>query len=67
MWPVADAGAKLVVVGPDGDIVRRVRVPTVHGVRVFAIDRERQLLYLVASDDAALLRASLPPGAINGS
>jgi hypothetical protein len=52
----------LVLLGPDGSVLRRVRIPQASGVRGFAMVPEQRLLYLLAFDDAAVLRARLPSG-----
>jgi hypothetical protein len=50
----------VMVLGPDGRLRRRVRVPSARGVRGMAFDPRRRLLYLLAYDDAAILRARVP-------
>lgn len=50
----------LLVLDGAGRVRARVRVPRAQGIRGFAVDREHHLLYLLAYDDAALLRLRLP-------
>ncbi len=59
-------GTTMLILGPSGIVDVRVRIPTAVGVRVFAVDVVRTVVYLVGSDDAVLMRAHLPP-AILGS
>jgi hypothetical protein len=58
----AAAPTLILVLAPDGKIRRRLRVPTAVGVRGFGLSPDRRLLYLLAYDDAAILRARLPDG-----
>jgi hypothetical protein len=60
MWPVNGTGARLIVVGPDARVARRIELPEARGVRVFTVDIRQRMLYLVGSDDATLVRTSLP-------
>jgi hypothetical protein len=60
--PSPNSPTLLLVVGPDGGVMRRIRFPTAVGVRDFGLSPNRRLAYLVAYDDAVILRAHLPPG-----
>lgn len=51
----------ILVLARDGRLRARVRVPAT-GIRAFAVDPARRLLYLIAYQDAALLRVRLPTG-----
>lgn len=54
------SGTVLLNLDRSGHVAHRIRIPTAHGVRAFAIDPKRRSLYLVAYYDAILLRAELP-------
>lgn len=50
----------LLVVRRDGRLLRRIRVPRTTGVRGFALSPDRRTLYLLAYEDAAILRVRMP-------
>jgi hypothetical protein len=50
----------VLVVAEDGSLQRRILFPTAQGVRGFALDKERRLVYLLVYQDATVLRARLP-------
>ena len=56
----------LLVLGSDGEVVSRIRIPGARGVRAFAVDVVRRVVYLIAYYDAVLLRAVLPEVIIDG-
>lgn len=47
-------------IGEAGHVDGRLRIPSAVGVGAFAVDPTRRLLYLLASQDATLLRIRLP-------
>ncbi len=55
----------LLIIAQDGRLRHRAVVPTVRGARGFVVDERRAILYLLAYQDAVVLRlripASLPP------
>jgi hypothetical protein len=58
--PSAGVPTLLLVVAPDGSVRRRIRIPSAVGVRDFGLSPDRRLLYLLAYDDATIVRARLP-------
>ena len=56
----ADAPTLILVLGRDGALRSRFRIPTARGIRDFALDSARRSLHLLAYDDAAILRVHLP-------
>lgn len=50
----------VLIVDEDGSLKQRIMFPTAPGVRGFALDAERRLVYLLVRQDAAVLRARLP-------
>lgn len=56
----AEAMTLLLVLGPDGQVRRRIRVPSAFGVRGFDLSPDHRTLYLLAFEDGAILRARLP-------
>lgn len=50
----------LLVVSRDGKVLRRLRIPGTTGVRGFALSPDRRTLYLLAYEDAAILRVRIP-------
>jgi hypothetical protein len=58
----AGAPTLLLVLGSDGRVRHRLRLPTAVGVGGFGLSPDRRVLYLLAYDDAAVLRARLPAG-----
>jgi len=55
-----DAPTLILVLSGDGVVKARLRIPSAHGVRGFSVDSARRSLYLLAYDDAAILRVRLP-------
>lgn len=55
-----EAGGLIVVLGADGQVRRRFRMPAAMGVRGFDLSPDRRTLYLLAYDDGVILRARLP-------
>ena len=56
----SDAATLILVLSRAGVVRRRLRIPGAHGVRGFALDSALRSLYLLAYDDAAILRVRLP-------
>jgi len=56
----AESPALLVVLDANGQVRRRIRLPTAVGVRGFDLSPDRRTLYLLAYDDGVILRARLP-------
>jgi hypothetical protein len=52
--------ALILVLGPDGTVMRRIRIPVALGINDFALDVPRRRLYLLAFADATLLRVEVP-------
>lgn len=50
----------LLIIDHDGHVRHRVVVPTVRGARGFVVDARRAILYLLAYQDAVVLRVRLP-------
>ena len=50
-----EAGAKIVVVSPRGDVERRLRFPLLEGASNFAVDEERGRIYFYLSDTAEVV------------
>ena len=50
----------ILVLDAAGQLSACLRIPPAKGVRAMAIDQERRVIYLVAYEDAVLLRAALP-------
>ncbi|HLF80567.1 MAG TPA: 6-bladed beta-propeller [Anaerolineales bacterium] len=60
----ASAPAAILVFDPAGVALRKLQVPGAHGIRRFAVDALRRRLYLLAQDEAVILRAALPAAAV---
>ena len=56
----AAAPTLILVLGPGGAVRTRLRIPSAYGIRDFALDSAQGSLYLLAYDDAAILRAHIP-------
>ena len=56
----ADAPALILVLSGDGAVRSRIRIPSAHGIRDFSVASGRRSVYLLAYDDAAILRVHLP-------
>lgn len=54
--------ATLLVLGPDGTILRRVSVPGAAGARAFAFAPDGRTIYLLDSKEGTVVRARLPAG-----
>ena len=60
----ASAETLFLILAPSGAVRARIRLPGTEGIRGFAVDPVRRFLYLLAYDDAALLRTSIPEGVL---
>jgi hypothetical protein len=56
----AAAPTLILVLSRDGIVRTRLRMPRAYGVRDFALDSARRSLYLLAYDDAVILRVHIP-------
>ncbi len=56
----ADGPAVLLAIGPDGQVVRRLTFPAIHGARSFALDPARALVFFALPGSASVVSASLP-------
>jgi hypothetical protein len=61
--PEADP-ALILVVDRNGTVEKQIRFASARGIRGFAIDEARRLVYLLAYQDAALLKVRLPSGVL---
>lgn len=59
-----EAPPLLLVLGSDGAVKRRLRVQGARGINAFALDIPRRRLYLLAYEDATLLRVDFPAEAL---
>lgn len=60
-------GTLILIVDRAGNVRARLRAPDTHGIRGFVVDQPRRLLYLLAYDDAAVLRITLPASAVGAT
>lgn len=54
----------ILVLGADGVLRKRIRFANAQGIRGFALDETRRFVYLLAYQEASLLRARVPGGAL---
>lgn len=54
--------ATLLVLGPDGELLRRVSVPGAAGAQAFAFAPDGRTIYLLDSKEGTVVRARLPAG-----
>jgi hypothetical protein len=52
--------ATLLMLGPDGALIRRVSVPGAAGAKAFALDPDGRTFYLLDSSEGTVVRARLP-------
>ncbi len=56
--------ATLLLLGPDGAMIRRVSVPGAAGAKAFALGPDGRTLYLLDSSEGTVVRARLPGGGL---
>ena len=61
------AAATFLVIDRKGAITNRVRVLGAHGIRAFAVDPAKRWLYLLNSDEVAVLRVPIPPDVLGAT